>query len=199
MSAATFIREFARNWNATGAVLPSSPAMAACIVDAAGVATARHVLELGPGTGPFTAVVRAAMPAHARYLGIEVNPVFVAHLRERFPGLTFAESPAQAFDFDAWLPPGAGFEAVVCGLPWTAFPEPMQAAILGNVLPRLAPGGRFATFAYFGLHWLPRGRAFRALLRRQPGTLRTTPVVWRNVPPAFVYVLERPADGDAEG
>jgi phosphatidylethanolamine/phosphatidyl-N-methylethanolamine N-methyltransferase len=55
----------------------------------------------------------------------------------------------------------------------------------------LEPGGRFVTFAYWGFHHLPGGRRFKGLLRGQPGKLSVTEIEWRNVPPAFVYVIER--------
>jgi phosphatidylethanolamine/phosphatidyl-N-methylethanolamine N-methyltransferase len=192
MSAATFAREFLRNRQNIGAVVPSSPALASCIVQAAKVSEAAHVLELGPGTGPFTASIEQAMAPGARYLGIEMNPAFVETLRHRFPRLDFAEAAAQDYDFSAWLPQDTGFDSIVSGLPWTAFPETLQMEILHHVLPRLAPGGRFTTFAYTGFHLLPNGRHFTKVLRDQPGILSTTRTVWRNFPPAFVYVLERP-------
>ena len=194
MSALTFAREFLRNWKDTGAILPSSAGLARLIVNAAEVSKAKHVLELGPGTGPFTATIQAALSPAARYLGVELNPTFVATLRRQFPKLDFAEAAAQEYDFSAWLPEDAGFDSIVSGLPWTAFPEGLQVAILENVLPRLAPGGKFTTFAYTALHLLPNGRRFRSLLAKQGYHLSTTPTVWANVPPAFVYVLSRPGN-----
>lgn len=192
MSAATFAREFLRNHRHIGAVLPSSPALARCIVEAAHVHTAKHVLELGPGTGPFTHTIETAMQPDARYLGVELNPAFVETLRRRFPHLDFAEAAAQDYDFCKWLPQDTGFDSIVSGLPWAAFPEKLQLDILHHVIPRLAPGGRFTTFAYAGFHLMPKGRHFREILTQQPGRLSTTPIVWGNFPPAFVYVLERP-------
>ncbi len=191
MSVLTFAREFLSNAGTVGAVLPSSRALAHRMVEAANVPHARRVLELGAGTGAFTAVIRDVMPASAQFLGVEMNEVFVGNLRERFPALDFIAAPAQDVNFNAHLPADCGFDSIVSGLPWTAFPEALQLAILGHVLPKLAPGGCFATFAYYGFHLLPRGRHFRALLERQPGRLHTTSVVWGNVPPAFVYVLRR--------
>jgi phospholipid N-methyltransferase len=191
MSALTFVREFLRNWKDTGAILPSSAGLARLIVDAAEVSRAKHVLELGPGTGPFTAGIQAALSPGGRYLGVELNPTFVATLRRRFPALDFADAAAQEYDFSAWLPEGTGFDSIVSGLPWTAFPHGLQVAILENVLPRLAPGGKFTTFAYSALHMLPNGRRFRSLLEKQGCELATTGTVWANSPPAFVYVLSR--------
>ena len=55
MSAATFFNEFLRNWQTMGAVVPSSPVLAARMMESAEVWRAKNVLELGPGTGAFTA------------------------------------------------------------------------------------------------------------------------------------------------
>jgi phospholipid N-methyltransferase len=162
------------------------------MIEAANVPHAQRVLELGPGTGAITEVIDDCLPQRARFLALELNEVFVQQLHRRFPAHDFVCSAAQAFDFDTWLPPGEGFDSIVSGLPWTAFPHELQIDILSHVLPRLAPGGCFATFAYWGLHWLPRGRHFRELLEQQVGaTFRITSVVWRNAPPAFVYVVQR--------
>jgi phospholipid N-methyltransferase len=191
MSATTFAREFFRNWKTVGAVMPSSRTLAHRMIEAANVPRARRVLELGPGTGAITEVIHDCLPHGAHFLGLDPNPVFVDKLRGRFPGYDFVEAAAQEFDFDSHLPKGEGFDAIVSGLPWTSFPEPLQISILSHVLPRLAPGGSFVTFAYWGFHWLPGGRHFRDLLSRQLGNLRVTPIVWRNTPPAFVYVVQR--------
>lgn len=195
MSALTFVREFLRNGKSVGAILPSSRALAHRMVEAANVPHARRVLELGPGTGAFTSVIRDCLPDTSQFLGVEMNAAFVKNLRERFPSFDFVEAAAQELDFAQHLPASESFDAIVSGLPWTAFPESLQTAILHHVLPRLRPGGCFVTFAYFGLHLLPGGRNFRRLLEQQQGRVHTTQVVWGNVPPAFVYVLRK--DGDA--
>lgn len=188
MSAAAFFKEYIRNRKTIGAVAPSSPALARRIAEAAGVWQARHVLELGPGTGALTAAIADSMPHDAHYLGIELNSDFAGRLRTRFPSLEFANAAAQEFDFDGFMGSDERFDVIVSGLPWASFPPTLQTAILDRVLPRLAPGGRFATFAYWGFHKLPAGRRFRALLHERLHGAETTRVVWGNVPPAFVYV-----------
>ncbi len=188
MSAATFIKELRHNWKTIGAVMPSSPALAARMIEAAGAQQARRILELGPGTGAFTGAVAATMPRNSEYLGIELNDTFVQQLRPRFPGLRFECADAQHFDFTKVLPEGEKFDTIISGLPWTYFPRPLQEAILNNVLRHLAPGGCFATFAYWGFHMLSGGRQFRALLHDMTHGVETTRVVWGNLPPAFVYL-----------
>ena len=66
-------------------------------------------------------------------------------------------------------------------------PESLQREILNAVLSNLAPGGYFVTFAYLQGLMLPAGMRFRRLLSETFGEVRTSSVVWRNLPPAFVY------------
>jgi phosphatidylethanolamine/phosphatidyl-N-methylethanolamine N-methyltransferase len=188
MSAVTFLKEFSRNWKTVGAVAPSSPALAERMMVAADVGKARHILELGPGTGALTMAIQEARSKDSSYLGIEINPTFACKLRERFKSMSFEVAGAQEFDFASYLSEREPIDVIISGLPWTAFPRGLQEAILGNVLPHLAPSGRFATFAYYGFHLMPSGQRFRSLLHdRLPG-VETSRVVWGNVPPAFVYV-----------
>jgi phosphatidylethanolamine/phosphatidyl-N-methylethanolamine N-methyltransferase len=190
MSAPAFLRESLRNWKTVGAVAPSSRELAARVMKAAGADHAHNILELGPGTGAFTEAIFQVKQPQAKYLGIEVNDAFTQQLRARFPQLRFECAGAQEFDLKA-DEFSAGFDAIVSGLPWTAFPEGLQRAILGNVLPHLAPGGCFVTFAYFGFHLLPSGQRFRALLESMLPGVQMTSVVWPNLPPAFVYVARK--------
>lgn len=190
-----FLKEFMRNWSTTGAVAPSSPALARCIADSARVRDARRVLELGPGTGALTEAVAAALDSNCQYLGLELNEAFVQSLGSRFPRLRFEAAAAQEFEFHRWLGEGETIDAIVSGLPWTAFPESLQIAILDHVLPRLRPGGIFVTFAYAGFHLLPKGQCFRNLLAGRCESLTTTRTVWANLPPAFVYVATAGAQG----
>lgn len=191
MSASAFLKEFCQNWQTMGAIAPSSLALAERMIEAAGVWQSNRVLELGPGTGAFTAAIADVMPHKAEYLGIELNDNFVQQLRPRFPRMRFECAGAQEFDFNCALPAGEKFDTIISGLPWTAFPRQLQEAILGNVLPHLAPGGCFATFAYWGFHQLPSGQRFRSLLHELTHGVETTRVVWRNLPPAFVYIARK--------
>jgi phospholipid N-methyltransferase len=186
-----FFREYLANHHDTGAIAPSSRFLARTIVREAGVRPGVSVLELGPGTGAFTGAIEAALGGEGRYLGIEINPRFHKNLREKFPTLRFELASAAEFDLaaeeEAWGP----FDAVVSGLPWAGFEPGLQGAILGNVLPRIRPGGKFATFAYTGPHLREPGRNFRRLLGERFTSVRRTRTVVLNLPPAFVYVATR--------
>ncbi len=186
----TFFREFVKNCQNTGAVAPSSERLAKRMMVAGRVARAQNVLELGPGTGAFTREIQRTLPQGANYLGLDMNPAFIASLKSQFPAMRFEQAAAQHFDYAAHLQDG-GFDAIVSGLPWAALPESVQTALLEQIFTVLKPGGVFATFVYKGIHWLPRGQKFRRLLTARSGKLEITPTVWRNLPPAFVYVASK--------
>lgn len=188
VSSLAFAKQALRHWREVGAVAPSSPKLGERMTELAEVWRARRVVELGPGTGALTKAVLDDLPHDAEYLGLELNGDFVRTLRARHPQQRFEQAPAQDFDFAAVWPDDASFDVVISGLPWSSFAETLQTAILDNILPRLRPGGRFATFAYWGFHRMPGGRRFRALLHARLDGVESSRVVWANLPPAFIYV-----------
>ena len=68
---------------------------------------------------------------------------------------------------------------------------PDKMAVMQEVHRVLKPGGRFVTFAYVHGVWLPPGKRFADLLPEYFSTVSKSPVVWLNVPPAFVYRCRR--------
>lgn len=160
-------------------------------MEAAGVGAARSIVELGPGTGTFTQEILHSRPSGAAYLGVEVNGTLVQTLQHRFPDLHFVHSGAEAFDFAAYYAEYGPIDAVISGLPWTSFDAELQRRILDNILPHLAPGGHFVTYSYYGFHRLANGRRFRKALSERMRFVAISPVVWANLPPAFVYVATR--------
>ena len=184
-----FFCEFLRAPGSVGAVWPSSPALARTIVRAANVPEAEFILEIGPGNGAFTGRILESMRPGARFVAIEKSPDLARSVAGRFPGVHVVEGCAT--ELSRHLEGRGQPDAVVSGLPWAAFGEPIQDAILEQVTSLLHPGGTFATFAYFGPHRLRAGRAFRTKLASHFPNLRTTPVVLANLPPAFVYFCRR--------
>lgn len=69
------------------------------LVEAGGFRAGQRLLELGCGTGNFTAWVAAA--SGARVLGVEVSPELVAEARRRSPGLEFEVADAHALPYPA--------------------------------------------------------------------------------------------------
>ncbi len=191
MELVDFVRQFLARPGITGALAPSSSALAELIVEAAGVAGARVVVELGPGAGVFTEVILRRLAAGATFFAVEINPEFVRATKQRCPDAVVHEGSAE--DLPRFLDRHGhrNCDAIVCGLPWASFREPLQDALLGAIVAALAPGGRFATFAYLQGLALPAGRRFRRKLAGHFRTVTRTRTVWANLPPAFVYRAEK--------
>jgi 16S rRNA (adenine1518-N6/adenine1519-N6)-dimethyltransferase len=87
------------------------------IVDALGDASARTVLEIGPGHGAITSLLA---PRCRRLVAIEFDPALAAELRFRFraqPHVEIIESDILATDLAALIPPGETAD-VVGNLPY---------------------------------------------------------------------------------
>ena len=182
-----FLGEFFRSPGKTGAVLPSSPALAGVMVDWLDFESLGTIVEFGPGTGAFTYEIARRLRPGATYLGLEINSSFAAHLRGALPELEFHERSAADVAISLREAGAKAADAIVSGLPWAVFSEEDQDEILEAAASVLAPGGSFATFAYIHGLLLPAGRRFRERLGRTFTRVETSPISWRNFPPAFVY------------
>jgi phospholipid N-methyltransferase len=191
MATWAFLREFARDPRAMGAVAPSGPALARMEVEAARIENGEPVVEIGAGTGPMTAEIVRQVPA-SPLLALEPNAALVAALRARFPGIRVEEAMAQALPTlcASWGHPKV--RRVVSGLPWAIWPEELQNEILDAVLAVLTPDGRMVSFQYVHSQVLPAAVRFRAVLEARFTSVTQTPIAWANVPPAFVLVCNGP-------
>lgn len=186
-----FLGAFVKRPFDTGAVAPSSARLAARMTEGMGLAEAETVVELGPGTGVFTRVILARLTPQARLLCIEINPKLARVLAGRFPRAQVITDCVENLAQHLEAVGGASADSVISGLPWAAFSSERQERLLAAVVAALRPGGRFATFAYLHAAWLPPGRSFRGLLESRFTRVETSAVVWRNLPPAFVYRCQK--------
>jgi phospholipid N-methyltransferase len=186
-----FLTEFLRDPTGIGAILPSSSRLAEEITSDVGLETARVVVEYGPGTGAFTQSILERLAPGAVFFAIERNARMARVLRERFPSVTVYEDSVACL---GRILRELGVERVDCiisGLPWASFSDALQDQLLDATLAALRPGGRFATFAYLQGLVLPGGRRFRRKITGRFAQVERSPVVWSNVPPAFVYRCTR--------
>lgn len=175
-----------------GAVAPSSPRLGAVLASVVPSTGTPVVVELGPGTGAVSAVIAEKLPPGARHIAVELDPDMVEFLRRTRPDLEVV--PGNAADLAALLAErGIGtVDAVVCGLPWALFDDATQTALLGEISRSIGDRGAFTTFAYLHGMSLAAARRFRRTLRSTFDEVLVTATVWRNLPPAFVYVCRRP-------
>jgi phospholipid N-methyltransferase len=184
---ATFLAAFLRDPFTTGAVAPSSRWLAARMVQEAGLAGTRTVVELGPGTGAITQAIVSELAREALFVAVEFNAAFAAALARGFPSACVLNDSAERLPELLAEQGRPSADCILSSLPFAAFPTAQQERLLDAALRALAPGGRFVTYAYIPAAWLVTGRNLRRLLASRFPRIETTPVVWRNLPPAFVY------------
>lgn len=187
-----FMKGVFTSWKVTGAVGPSSRALAEEVTDRAELSDADVVVEFGPGTGIFTEVISRKMKRGAHLLAIEVNPEFVRATKQRCPGARVVLGSAE--DTPAYLAEDgfASCDVIVSGLPWTVFPEALQDGILDAAHAALRPGGRFITFAYTVSPFFPSGRRFfKGKLPGKFEKVTRSSAIWKNFPPAHVYICDK--------
>lgn len=186
-----FLQEFFKAASTTGAVLPSSPKLAELLVEKANVKNSSEILELGPGEGVVSREILKAKRKDSRFLAVEKNPRFVELLKARNPEIPVIEGCGTRLAEHTRDHDMHAVDSVVSCLPWASFPTWLQTDILQQVLSTLKPGGTFATFAYFGPHWLPAGQSFRKQLNSAFSNIRMSRVELVNFPPAFVYYSQK--------
>ncbi len=182
---AIFWKSFIKHPRQTGAIAPSSRHLARAMLAGADLSRARFVIELGPGTGAFTAAILAALPPGADFLAIERNPELAAFLRRRLPQAEVTCDDAAHLRRHA-AKRAAPPSAVFCGLPLSWLPASERDAILDAAAAVLPPGGTFTLFQYIHAAWTPPGRQVQRALARRFQRIERHPT-WRNLPPAYVW------------
>lgn len=190
---ARFLREILRHSRQIGAVSPSGPHLAG---QAAELITQRAgpqvVVEIGPGSGAITDALAARLPAGSTLVGVEVNAAMVAHLEQTRPWLQVIHGDAADLPdllHAADIPP---VDLIVSALPWSLIPPGTQHRIVRGIASVLHPDGTFATVSTLPVRNLPGTRQMRRELRAAFAVVDRTRTVWRNLPPAHLYVCRHP-------
>lgn len=179
---------FACSWLAnplrTGAVAPSGPALAALMTAGVGPGSG-PVIELGPGTGPFTRALLRRGVAGADLALVEANPDFARLLMRRFPEARVLVLDAARLGGVELFGAGAA-GAVLSGLPLLSMPASRVEAILSAAFQHLRAGAAFHQFTYGPTCPVPQ-RLMEAMGLEATRIGRTL----ANVPPASVYRIRR--------
>lgn len=179
-----FFFAWLRNPLRVASITPSSATLASLVTREISADTGL-VMELGPGTGPFTyALMERGVREHDLTL-IEYGSDFVRLLQERFPQARVLWMDASALDKYP-LFEGTPVGAIVSGLGILAMPPQKVAAILKGAFSYLRPGGAFYQITYG-----PRCPVPDAILDRLDLQSVCIGQTYRNVPPASVYRISR--------
>ncbi len=179
-----FVQAFVREPLKVGAIWPSSETLSRAVADACEFAPRDTVVELGPGTGNFTELLLHRLNPQGRLVALELSATNVAVLQKRFPK---SEIHFDSAEHVAKYVPAQTARCVVSGLAWGNMMPALQDRIMNAITNSLAPGGQFVGFAYSHARYYPTTVRFRRLMQEQFARFDTTPIIWRNVPPAYIY------------
>jgi SAM-dependent methyltransferase len=110
----------------------------AAVVDAADLASAQRVLDIGCGAGTL---LEAAAALGTDAVGVDISEAMVEAARRRAPGATAVVADAQTIDLLA-VAPGAPFDRVVSRFGVMFFADPVAA--FTNIRRATAPGAHMA-------------------------------------------------------
>ncbi|MCI2417241.1 methyltransferase domain-containing protein [Saccharopolyspora sp. K220] len=191
MGTADFLWEFIKSPTTTAAVGPSSRSLAAQMVAPIPNRGEPVVVELGPGTGAFTEVIQRRLGGRGKHLALELNSRWAAELGQRFPAVESVCADARQLP-ELLRQRGLRADVVVSGLPWVAHAPVDGVPLIRLIAESLTPGGAFTQFGYTWTRWAPPARRQLADLRAEFEETVISRTVWRNLPPAVVYLARRP-------
>ena len=201
MPVPTFLQQMVRNYRTTGAIWPSSSALADAMTRPlrAHVSTKR-VLEVGPGTGAFSRRILTTLNPGDEYHLVEISELFCQQIERDVLAPYRAEHPHIDIHLHQAPIEEAGlhgvFDHIVCGLPFNNFPVPLVRSIFRQLITLLADDGCMTYFEYVGMKACKRmvpGKASRRKLmhrlaaerRLKDRYLDSSRVIMANIPPAY--------------
>jgi phosphatidylethanolamine/phosphatidyl-N-methylethanolamine N-methyltransferase len=175
-----FIRSWFEKPLSTGAVMPSSKALARTMAQYVDPQASGPVIELGPGTGPVTEALVQRGVDPARLVLVEFNPDFCRLLRTRYPAATVVQGDAYRLRrlLDTYVREPAA--AVVSGLPLVTKPLRTRLRLIADAMGLLTPGAPFVQFTYAMVPPIPKALSG---IKAEASDL-----IWLNLPPARVWV-----------
>jgi len=178
----TFLDGIRKNPRHTGAIFPSGPVLAREMASFVDPSIAGTVIELGPGTGIFTEALLKRGVAPENLVLIEYNADFCSFLRNRFPNVRVIEGSAFEIEKICQQEGIAQVSSIVSGLPLLNFPMDMRVDLVEAAFRLMDPRAKYVQFTYGAKPSVPQ--------RLVSGKVTPGKRIWRNFPPATVWVYE---------
>ncbi len=180
-----FLQAFLKNPLKVGAVAPSSPELAAEMLQGIRPDEKNIVLELGVGTGAITKYLQKVIPNRESYLGIEIDAELVKTLGAEFDDFNIiCGNAAEAYSIHQRSGLGK-VRYLVCCLPFVSLPKEVSESVLLEIEKFMHEGCELRIFQYAHGYYLPPAIRLREFLRNRYGKSKRSPLILKNVPPAF--------------
>lgn len=154
-------------------------------------------MEVGSGTGVMTRALLDLIPSDTTLLAFEINHRFCHYIRSVVSDqrLVLINSSATRLEEEVRRRGYTRVDAVVSSLALAFLSDWQRHTFLTEIGSLLGEKGVFTQFQYFHGLQVEDGqlKRFRLedLLRRHFSSVRRK-IIWRNLPPAFVFICRKP-------
>jgi|GEM_PF-80756 len=188
-----FFREFLRSPKMIGSVIPTSSSVIDHLLQQINWQTTRLVVEYGPGMGTITKPILHNLAPDAQLIAIDMNPDFIAHLRQTIDDPRFIAVHGSAADIERILAdhaPGQNADYIVSGLPFSTLPPGVDNAIMAATARAAGDHGAFLVYQY--------SRFVKKRLQKHFAALQQD-FIWANIPPCFIFTASKPTTASPSG
>lgn len=168
-----------------GALCSSSSFLASSIVDISELKSNENIVELGAGTGVITCEIIARLPPNCSFTSVEKNPLLARVTKNRFKN----EVDIIAADIrDIEQGRLGSIDCLVSSLPMTLWKTELQKDVISSIFSHMSDNGRMIFFSYVTSNIFGRKKMLMENLLKHFSQINEHQVVWRNTPPARIYV-----------
>lgn len=185
-----FLQAFIKNPLKVGAITPSSPELAREMLKGIEPDENNIILELGVGTGAITKFVGEIVPDEKSYLGVELDGKLVNSLNVRFPRMKILRGNACELDKIHKRSNLGKVSYIISCLPFVSMPNDVGEKILSEIENFMEHGCMLRTFQYAHGFYMPSAIKLREFMRRRYGKSQKSPLIVKNVPPAYVLTWQ---------
>ncbi len=175
-----FISEFFKERKMVGAIAPSSNFLMKKMLKKIDFSKDLNIIELGAGTGIFTAEILKRMSKKSKLFSFEINPVFFNKLNAKYNDerVRFIYDSAEKMQDYLFKYKLNKVDVVISSLPLAVIPLNIKEEILNSAVKVLDENGFFVQFQY--------SLNAKKLLQTKFQNINVE-FTALNLPPAFVY------------
>lgn len=177
---ALFFKEGISKFKTHGALLPSSRFLVERILKQVEMKDEVCIIELGAGTGAFTKHILKKLPKNGKLIVLEVNPSFVAILKDSIRDDRVHIIRGDAKDLGTrWSSFSKNSpDYIVSSLPLGNFSKKDRQEILDSISKTLGRKGIYLQFQYLMASYFHIKKIFN---------MQIVGYEYKNLPPAFIY------------
>jgi phospholipid N-methyltransferase len=191
-----FFSESVQSLGVTASLFPSSRYLTSALLKFIDFKRMVRIVELGAGTGPVTSEILRRMRPDATLYALDVNPVFVTHVRRKLIDRRLVPIVGRAEDLGEIIKQlGAhSVDAIISSLGLSTMEDEQRRSILSQAARYLHPMGILSQYQYLHAGGEPNwfcNMGFKRFseerfLKQYFGSVTSERVI-RNLPPARVF------------